>query len=203
MNKRFTFLFTLLIVFPLILAACGGDDDENDNGGGDVSLGQNFETTQEGVTLSFDYPDEWVSLEQDGAVAIATNDDVADSLTGEGIPEIADEDAGMIFFPFPAALLQLEGDAEELSASAAIDSFSTEFTGEDEFSLGDKSDTTFNGNTAARVTISGDSAEGEIFVVESSEDFFVLGLYITGNYDDDAKARAEAILNTVELTVSE
>jgi hypothetical protein len=29
MNKRFAFLLTLLILVPVILAACGGDDDES------------------------------------------------------------------------------------------------------------------------------------------------------------------------------
>ena len=198
MNKRLGFLLTLLILVPVILAACGGDDD--DDNGGDVSLSQSFETTQEGVTLKFNYPDGWVRLEQEGAVASASSDEVAQSLTGDDIPDLGDDDVGMALLPFPAALLTLEGDAEEVSAAAAIDSFGGQIVGDDQFTVGDNQDATFNGKTAARATLSGDVAEGELFVIESTEDFFLFALYVTGDYDGDAKSTAEAILNSVELT---
>jgi hypothetical protein len=201
MNKRFILLLTLLILVPVMLAACG--DDDGNNGGGDVSLGQSFETTQEGVTLSFNYPDGWVNVEQDGAAVIATSQEVAESLGGDDIPEIGDDDAGMIFLPFPSALLTLEGDAEEVSAVAAIESFGGQFAGDGEFSLGDTQEATFNGKPAARVTISGDVANGELFVVESTEDFFLFALYVAGNYNDGASSTAESILNSADLSVSE
>ena len=200
MNKRFALLLTLLILVPVLVAACGGDDDD-DGGSSDVSLGQSFETTQEGVTLKFDFPDEWVSEEQTGAVAIATSQDVVESLGGDNIPELSGEDAGMALLPFPAALLTLEGDAEEVSAAAAIDSFGAQVVGENDFTLGENEEAEFNGKTAARATLSGENGSGEFFVIESSEDFFLFALYITGEYDDDAKATAEAILNSIELTV--
>ena len=201
MKKQLAVLFTLLILVPVVLAACGGDDKDSD--GGDVSLGQSFETTQQGVTLKFNYPDGWANEEQEGSVAIGSTQSVLESLSGDSIPELGGSDAGMLLLPFPAQMLTLEGDASEVSATAAVESFGGQLLeGEGEISLGEASETTFNGKAAASATISGD-ANGEFFVVEASEDFFLFAIYVAGDYNDDAKAIAEGIMNSAELTVSE
>jgi hypothetical protein len=77
MNKRFAFLLTLLILVPVILAACGGDDDEGD------------EVTSDSVTNAFEEllagntePAKAISCEEDAASLDAAAEGMA-ALTGE------------------------------------------------------------------------------------------------------------------------
>lgn len=193
-------LMLLVLLLPGILVACGDDDDDNGGASGDVELSESFEISEEGATLKVNYPDDWIARSQQGGIMLATSDDVAEKLTGEAIPEIGDGEAGLMVLPFPAILLTLEGDAEEVSAVAGIESLAGDLASDGEFTVGEAEETSFGGKTAARATISGDIANGEIFLVESTDELFLFALYITDEYDGDAKAIAEAVVNSADLS---
>jgi|GEM_PF-4454312 len=183
----------------MILAACGGDDEEegdgNDDGGSSVELAETFETTQQGVTLSFDHPSGWVAEEGSlSAVAASSQGALDRGNSSSDAPELEDGDIFINVFPSPTESL-----GEDATPRALLELFSGDAIGTDALQPGEISDGEIDGKTVARLDLNqGDDVIGEMIAVAISDDWVVVVLAAAADYDD-AKATIEAIAATIQI----
>lgn len=200
MAKKWRYLiFVLLLVVPLVLAACGGDDDDDngDNGdNGDVELTQDF-TSADGI--SFQYPEGWVASDQEGQVFVANSQTALDKMIAGGVENNPTEgEAAFLVTGIPLDMMGVD------AASASLDDVFTQMTsamtGEGMTTEGDVQDIELGDTDAKKINVSDDtsSTEGVIVGMIDSDGAFIMLVGVApegerGNVEDTVMAVAETV----------
>ncbi|MBN1679767.1 MAG: hypothetical protein JW966_05710 [Anaerolineae bacterium] len=130
LKKWQLFLIVLVLVVPLVLAACG-DDDGGDNGDKGVELNQTLDSAS-GISLK--YPDGWVVKDDVGMgqIYLANSQETMDAINSDesDIKPKADQHAVMLMGPVPLAMMgegiNMEDAFKQMSESMAAEDEETE-----------------------------------------------------------------------------
>ncbi len=156
MSIKWSASLVLLLVTSAAITACGSKKDQN-KGGGNIDLPQTFQST---TGLTFHYPGDWVTREDESEIQIANSQASLDAMTSSGSGEVPAGMAGLIIFqPTTLEILNLPATT---SMKAIVDDFAQ--------SVGDKGtavakETKINGNEAARANFAEARKQSEAFVI--------------------------------------
>ncbi|MFP4322592.1 MAG: hypothetical protein ACLFTK_09075 [Anaerolineales bacterium] len=199
-QPRYMMIVALVIALSMLMAACGEDEDDNgDDNGDNGGLGESFSFTPEGngLTISFDYPEDWFAAQApDGSVAVANSQDALNlvgqqAVTTDDLPENA---IAIQVAALPGAGAPGEGAPGELigflgEAGAGPPGF--------ELSFGEPSEAAMSGaDDAASADVSG-GLDGEIVIGQYGENY-VLVLAISNSYGD-FEGTVDEMLDTFEV----
>lgn len=203
MNKKFRyFLFVLLLIVPMTLAACGGDDDDDNGDNGDaedLELNQSFESDM-GVT--FDYPEGWAASEDAGQIFLGNSQSVMDKMQSTDMDSASPEEDEAGFVISALSLADMGMEASDTTLDEIFGMMTGAMTGEGMSTDGDAEDITIDGTDAKLQRVSDSESGSDGFIIAFLEDegfVMMIGLTAEGEADDYEDV-AQEIAATIEFT---
>jgi hypothetical protein len=200
MSKKMRyFLFVMLLIVPLVLAACGGDDkdDKKDDKGSSVELTQSFESVS---GVSFQYPEGWVAGDSDGGPMVANNQAAYDKMAAGGAENnpVAGE-AGVVLLAVGLADMGLPEDSD---LNTVYGMMVGAMTGEGMETVGEPADIKVGGADAKKVYVKDAESGNEGMLVVSVKDgnLFMGVLANAAGETSNFEAAALAIIGSATYT---
>lgn len=190
--KIFRLLPLIMLIFVLVLAACGGGDVATDT------------TTEENVSQVED-------SEQETAVSLADEVRVEEGGYAFQPPVGYEVSVDSLFAEMsvadqPDTIINLFGTPlmDGMGLDVMYDSFITEFEGDDTVTLGERESINPNGLTGFSVTLKGDedgtTIKGKIIAVgNDTQGVFILSGAEESQWDDTVNEQVDAVVNSISL----
>jgi hypothetical protein len=192
-------LVTLLVIVPLVAAACG--KDKRDNKGGAVELTETFASST-GFTVK--YPDGWAARDGGAGPEIVNSEAAFAQLDAEDRGEIAEGQFVLVIFD-PTQFRELPGLAD-LDAKAVVTMIAGSMSsegGDEGMTAGEVKDAKVGDRDAGRTEVSDPSVKGQGFILGYKLDDTTVILVVAlaregelGNYE----ATVTAMLNALTYT---
>lgn len=184
---------SILLIALLLLAACGGAETPGATEASTQQLSENFNISEGGINLSFNYPEGWAAQSSDGQILLANSSEVLDTIGTGSLESVDIPDGG---YGMQLVLLPTDEMPPDTSPTDLL-SMLAEGAASEGVTVGTVEEVQVNGQQGAKVSATLPQDTGEIYLFRSG-DYYVMAYAAASTYADFANT-TQAILNTLQV----